>query len=163
MKSLIEYINEGTDLEYTISGTEGNFDYVDLELPSGTMWATCNVGADKIDDYGLLFQWGRTDGYKYGDKNHQLKTKEQNETLNDLLSKVTGTQFSSSWYWSSSECSSNGAWFVDFSFGFVYYILKNGNWGLKLLALILAIVIYHSLKNESVQTSNGNDRSFFQH
>ena len=79
MKSLIEYINEGTDLEYTISGTEGNFDYVDLELPSGTMWATCNVGADKIDDYGLLFQWGRTDGYKYGDKNHQLKTKEQNE------------------------------------------------------------------------------------
>ena len=42
-------------------------------------------------------------------------------------------------------------------------VLKNGNWGLKLLALILAIVIYHSLKNESVQTSNGNDRSFFQH
>ena len=37
MKSLIKYINEGTDLEYTISGTEGNFDYVDLELPSGTM------------------------------------------------------------------------------------------------------------------------------
>ena len=42
-------------------------------------------------------------------------------------------------------------------------ILKDGNWGLKLLALILAIVIYHSLKNESAQTSNGNDRSFFQH
>ena len=42
-------------------------------------------------------------------------------------------------------------------------VLKNGNWGLKLLALILAIVIYHSLKNESVQTANGNDRSFFQH
>ena len=41
-------------------------------------------------------------------------------------------------------------------------ILKNGNWGLKLLALILAIVIYHSLKNESARTSNGNDRSFFQ-
>ena len=42
-------------------------------------------------------------------------------------------------------------------------LLKNGNWGLKLLALILAIVIYHSLKNESAQTPNGNDRSFFQH
>ena len=44
-------------------------------------------------------------------------------------------------------------------------ILKNGNWGLKLLALILAIVIYHSLKNESTQTqnNNGNDRSLFQH
>ena len=42
-------------------------------------------------------------------------------------------------------------------------ILKNGNWGLKLLDLILAIVIYHSLKNESSQTTHGNDRSFFQH
>ena len=43
-------------------------------------------------------------------------------------------------------------------------ILKNGNWGLKLLALILAIVIYHSLKNESSQSINSNnDRSFFQH
>ena len=43
-------------------------------------------------------------------------------------------------------------------------ILKNGNWGLKFLALILAIVIYHSLKNESAQSTNGNnDRSFFQH
>ena len=42
-------------------------------------------------------------------------------------------------------------------------VIKNGDWGLKLLALILAVVIYHSLKNESAQTSNGNDRSFFQH
>ena len=42
-------------------------------------------------------------------------------------------------------------------------IFKNGNWGLKLLALILAIVIYHSLKNESSQTNAGNDRSLFQH
>ena len=43
-------------------------------------------------------------------------------------------------------------------------ILKNGNWGLKLLALILAIVIYHSLKNESSRSTSGNnDRSFFQH
>ena len=41
--------------------------------------------------------------------------------------------------------------------------LKNGNWGLKLLALILAIIIYQSLKDESAQNSNGNDRSLFQH
>lgn len=27
--------------------TENGFEYVDLGLPSGTMWATCNVGADK--------------------------------------------------------------------------------------------------------------------
>ena len=52
---------------------ENSFEYVDLGLPSGTMWATCNVGADKPEDSGLLFQWGRTDGYKYGDENNQFK------------------------------------------------------------------------------------------
>ena len=36
---------------------------VDLDLPSGTLWATCNVGADKPSDYGKYFQWGDTKGY----------------------------------------------------------------------------------------------------
>lgn len=34
------------------------FDYVDLGLPSGTKWATMNVGASKPSDFGLYFQWG---------------------------------------------------------------------------------------------------------
>ena len=39
------------------------FEYVDLGLPSGTKWATCNVGADKETDYGLYFAFGETKGY----------------------------------------------------------------------------------------------------
>ena len=39
------------------------YDYVDLELPSGTLWATMNVGASKPSDAGLYFQWGDTVGY----------------------------------------------------------------------------------------------------
>ena len=58
---------------------ENGFEYVDLGLPSKTMWATCNVGADKPEDYGLLFQFGRVDGYKYGDTNNKFRTKEQNK------------------------------------------------------------------------------------
>jgi len=40
--------------------------------------------------------------------------------------------------------------------------LKDGNWGLKLLALVLALVIYHTLKpqNDSHRTTE-HDRSFF--
>ena len=57
--------------------TENGFEYVDLGLPSGTMWATCNVGATKREDKGLLFQWGRVDGYKYGDTNHKFRTNAQ--------------------------------------------------------------------------------------
>ena len=58
--------------------TENGFEYVDLGLPSGTMWATCNVGATKPEDEGLLFQFGRVDGYKYGDKNHKFRKNTQN-------------------------------------------------------------------------------------
>ena len=45
--------------ENTINGRE----YVDLGLPSGTLWATCNVGASKPEEYGLYFAWGETTGY----------------------------------------------------------------------------------------------------
>ena len=33
-------------------------EYVDLGLPSGTLWATCNVGATKPEEYGDYFAWG---------------------------------------------------------------------------------------------------------
>ena len=58
--------------------TENGFEYIDLGLPSKTMWATCNVGGNKPEDPGLLFQFGRVDGYKYGDKNNKFRTNVQN-------------------------------------------------------------------------------------
>ena len=39
------------------------YDYVDLGLPSGTLWSACNVGASKPSESGLYFQWGDTQGY----------------------------------------------------------------------------------------------------
>ena len=49
-------------------------EYVDLGLPSGTLWATCNVGATKPEEYGDYFAWGETapkstynwDTYRWG-------------------------------------------------------------------------------------------------
>ena len=35
-------------------------EWVDLGLPSGTLWATCNVGANAPEDYGDYFAWGET-------------------------------------------------------------------------------------------------------
>lgn len=32
--------------------------WVDLGLPSGTLWATCNVGANTPTEYGSYFAWG---------------------------------------------------------------------------------------------------------
>lgn len=40
------------------------YEFVDLGLPSGTLWATCNVGATKPEEIGFYFHWGDTQGYK---------------------------------------------------------------------------------------------------
>ena len=48
------------------SGSINGHDYVDLGLPSGTLWATCNVGASSPEDYGNYFSWGETTGYNDG-------------------------------------------------------------------------------------------------
>ena len=60
----------------TIDGRE----YVDFGLPSGTLWATCNVGAESPEEFGDYFAWGETEPksdyswstYKYGHGSYQL-------------------------------------------------------------------------------------------
>lgn len=49
-------------------------DFVDLGLPGGTLWAICNIGANKPEDCGDYFAWGETQpkevydwkNYRYG-------------------------------------------------------------------------------------------------
>ncbi|MBR5982983.1 MAG: hypothetical protein IK025_04590 [Bacteroidales bacterium] len=42
------------------TGRTNGHDWVDLGLPSGTRWATCNVGAVIPEDNGNYFAWGYT-------------------------------------------------------------------------------------------------------
>ena len=49
--------NQGT---LTVSGTLNGHDWVDLGLPSGLLWATCNVGATTPEGYGDYYAWGET-------------------------------------------------------------------------------------------------------
>ncbi len=44
----------------TTTGTHGGHEWVDLGLPSGTKWATTNVGASSLSDYGNYYAWGET-------------------------------------------------------------------------------------------------------
>lgn len=41
-------------------GSSDGHAYVDLDLPSGLLWATCNVGAENPEDWGDYFSWGET-------------------------------------------------------------------------------------------------------
>jgi uncharacterized protein (TIGR02145 family) len=42
------------------SNTLNGHEFVDLGLPSGLRWATCNVGASSPTDYGNYYAWGET-------------------------------------------------------------------------------------------------------
>ena len=48
-------------------GNTNTHTYVDLGLPSGTLWATCNVGATTPAGYGDYFAWGETQPKEYYD------------------------------------------------------------------------------------------------
>ena len=47
-------------MQKSTSNMANGHEYVDLGLPSGLKWATCNVGANKPEDYGDYFAWGET-------------------------------------------------------------------------------------------------------
>ena len=53
----------------TTTGTQNGHVWIDLGLPSGTKWATCNVGANAPEGYGNYYAWGETstkDAYTWG-------------------------------------------------------------------------------------------------
>ena len=62
---------------WDVSGhDESGHEYVDLGLPSGTLWATSSIGAKYPWDKGLYFAWGETKGYPRNDK--VAKSKKRN-------------------------------------------------------------------------------------
>ncbi len=52
---LIDYLLKGTWPDEPVT-----HEWVDLGLPSGTLWATMNVGASAPEEYGDYFAWGET-------------------------------------------------------------------------------------------------------
>lgn len=47
------------------TGTHNGHGYVDLGLPSGTLWSTAYVGARKPAEKGAYFCWGETEPFKF--------------------------------------------------------------------------------------------------
>ena len=46
------------DTEIPFDGETGGHKWVDLGLPSGLKWATCNVGSQAVDQDGIHYKWG---------------------------------------------------------------------------------------------------------
>ena len=66
----VSFVDEDSSVRYLLKKnipTHNGYEYVDLGLPSGLKWATCNVGATSSEQAGLYFAWGETTGYTADD------------------------------------------------------------------------------------------------
>ena len=61
--------------------------WIDLGLPSGTLWAEWNLGATKPEGYGEYFAWGETSGTSGGKRRYAWNTYKLCNGASDLLIK----------------------------------------------------------------------------
>ena len=55
------YASNGVSASCTVTVKSAGPDAVDLGLPSGTLWASCNLGASSPEESGDYFAWGETE------------------------------------------------------------------------------------------------------
>lgn len=103
--------NEKTELENAMAnlriGTNG-YEYVDFELPSGTLWATMNVGANAPEQFGDYFAWGEVTAKQSNSWNNYFDTKDGGTTF----AKYNGTNGKNEldWYNDAASINWRGAW-----------------------------------------------------
>ena len=79
------------------TGTANGHEWVDLGLPSGLKWATCNVGATKPEEYGSYYAWGETEPnttydwstYKWCNGSYKTLTKYCTDSYNGTVDNKT--------------------------------------------------------------------------
>ncbi|MGN1254780.1 MAG: LamG domain-containing protein, partial [Prevotella sp.] len=69
---------DGTTTVYGDVDSLTTIGYVDLDLPSGTLWATTNVGAANPLIYGEYYAWGETKSKDYYDESNYAYYKDGN-------------------------------------------------------------------------------------
>lgn len=87
-------INETTQLIKQIQPKKeiNGHEYVDLGLPSGLKWATCNVGANRPEEFGDYFAWGEVmSKKKYGLLNYKV-------SLGIRMKEISGSQHDAARY-----------------------------------------------------------------
>lgn len=134
-------------------GTCNGHEYVDLGLPSGTLWATCNVGATTPEGYGDNFAWGETETkttYNWSTYNYCNGSSDQlfkycnnsnfgyngfADTLTTLLSEddAAAANWGSGWciptsdQWRELEDNTNSVWITQDSVNGRLFTASNGN------------------------------------
>ena len=72
---------------YQATGTEKGYGYIDLGLPSGKLWATCNLGANSPTEFGNLYAYGKVEGEDYAEDDPTIYFEDLTE---DPVAKIMG-------------------------------------------------------------------------
>ena len=91
---ILVYQASGHKFDNKPTGSLNYYDYVDLGLPSGLRWATCNLGAYNPDDFGDFYCWGECTPigvssypYMYRDGSYE-----------DIGDNISGTEYDAATY-----------------------------------------------------------------
>ena len=101
-QGIIVYKKDGTKVVHSYTEVDSIVTYsegiaVDLGLPSGTLWADRNIGADTQEGYGDYFAWGETtpksvynwSTYKYCKGSYDTLTKYNNDSRDGTVDNKT--------------------------------------------------------------------------
>ena len=68
-------------------------DAIDLGLPSGTKWASWNIGASKPEEYGGYYAWGETEEKDYYDWSTYIYCDGSSWTCHHIGDDIAGTEY----------------------------------------------------------------------
>lgn len=90
----VEYIDfsEGEHTAYLTCPDSNHPHMIDLDLPSGTKWACCNVGASTPEEYGNYYAWGETQPKSVYDKDTYQYYNDNTGYVN-IGSDIAGTSY----------------------------------------------------------------------
>ena len=109
------------------SSSMSSFECVDLGLPSGTKWATCNMGASSPEDTGSYFAWGEiTTKYSYKEETSKMFGKEINDISGNSTYDAANARWGKSWRM---PTKADFEELINNCRG--QYMLQNGKWGVK--------------------------------
>ena len=139
---------------YCTSEREDNHEYVDLGLPSGTLWATCNLGAFREEEYGGYFAWGETEERSTPCEwsNYKWMTSEQSTEYYINKYQIADKQTSGCWY-KSDTFVGDGKSALDYADD-AASVLWGSNWCMPTAAQLTELVNKNYTKT-SWTTSNG--------
>lgn len=119
--TVVEVEDDGIQM----TGSIGGFEWVDLGLPSGTLWATCNVGAAHPSQPGSLYAWGETmtkSSYTRESSRHYKKT--MKDFSGDKSVDVAAAKWGNGWRMPSKEDFDELLHYCNWD-----YVQKDGRWG----------------------------------